>query len=232
MSFDSWSRDGSNDNCYGSDATYWQKRVWASPNASTSMLGYKSCVPERDFVAVSGPGKAAVKLQTNLIKKLGLNKLASGCIFTGQMGNIDFASLNASLNWGVKFSLKPKALEGYACYKPQVIDAVRAPYESCLGQLDKAHLYVILSDWDSQFVVDPSKDQLFDADNDPAVIGYGIVTFDHEMEGYEKFTINIEYRNDRTPGYLTIVGASSRLGDYFTGGNGSTLYLDEFKFIY
>jgi hypothetical protein len=64
------------------------------------------------------------------------------------------------------------------------------------------------------------------------VIGYGIVTFDHEMAGYEKFTINIEYRNARTPRYLVIVGASSRLGDYFTGGDGSTLYLDEFKFNY
>ena len=58
------------------------------------------------------------------------------------------------------------------------------------------------------------------------------MTFDHVMEGYEKFSIEIEYRNSRTPRYLVIVAASSRLGDYFTGGDGSTLYLDEFKFNY
>ena len=232
MNLDMWTKDGSNENCFGPGATYWQKRVWASPNATTSMMGYNTAVPEREFVAVSGPGKAAVKLQTCHINKLGVKKLASGCLFTGQMGGVDILSMNASLNWGVKFSLKPKSMEGYACYKPKTINVVKPPYESYEGQMDKAHLYVILADWDSQFVVDPAKSQFFDPDNDPAVIGYGIVTFDHEMSGYEKFTINIEYRNERTPRYLVIVGASSRLGDYFTGGNGSTLYLDEFKFNY
>ena len=29
-----------------------------------------------------------------------------------------------------------------------------------------------------------------------------------------------------------IVGAASRLGDYFTGGKGSTLWLDELSLVY
>ena len=52
------------------------------------------------------------------------------------------------------------------------------------------------------------------------------------MDDYEKFVIDIEYRNDRTPKYVVIVAASSVLGDYFTGGDGSALYLDEFRFNY
>ena len=68
--------------------------------------------------------------------------------------------------------------------------------------------------------------------NDPAIIGYGKVVFDKEMDKYEKFTLNIEYRSDRTPKYVAIVTSSSALGDYFTGGTGSVLYLDEFKFLY
>ena len=75
-------------------------------------------------------------------------------------------------------------------------------------------------------------ESLVDFENDPAIIGYGKVVFDKEMDKYEKFTLNIEYRSDRTPKYVAIVTSSSALGDYFTGGTGSVLYLDEFKFLY
>ena len=34
------------------------------------------------------------------------------------------------------------------------------------------------------------------------------------------------------PTYIVISAAASRYGDYFTGGRGSTLYVDEFEFIY
>ena len=45
-------------------------------------------------------------------------------------------------------------------------------------------------------------------------------------DGFRAFHIDLEYRSDRTPKWLVIVGASSALGDYFTGGVGSTLWLD------
>lgn len=232
MSLDYWTKSGSNEFCYATDASESEKLVWATPNATTSFLGYPTCVPEREFVAVEGPGKTAVKLQTRLVNALVAKKLASGCLFTGQMGDINITKMNATLKWGVPFTLRPKSMEGYACYKPVQIDNAKAPYENMLGETDKAHLYVVLADWTEQFIVDPAESKFLDADNDPAIIGYGIVTFDHVMEGYEKFSIEIEYRNSRTPRYLVIVAASSRLGDYFTGGDGSTLYLDEFKFNY
>ena len=73
---------------------------------------------------------------------------------------------------------------------------------------------------------------VLDFDNDPAIIGYGKLVFDHEMSEYEHFTLKIDYRNDRTPKYIVIVASSSSLGDYFTGGDGSILYLDEFSFLY
>ena len=52
------------------------------------------------------------------------------------------------------------------------------------------------------------------------------------MTGYEPFHMDITYRNERTPKYISIVCSSSDLGDYFTGGDGSVLYLDEFKLTY
>ncbi|MBO7415044.1 MAG: PCMD domain-containing protein [Bacteroidaceae bacterium] len=232
MSFDSWSRDGSNESCYASDASDAEKRVWASPNSTTAFLGKATCVPERSFVAFAGPGKAAVKLQTQMVNALISKKLASGCLFTGQMGNISISRMNASLKWGVPFTLRPKAMEGYACYRPAAISNAQPPYENRLGETDNGHVFVILCDWTEQFTVDPALSSFVDTENDPAIIGYAKVTFDHTMSGYEKFSANIEYRNGRTPKYLVIVASSSALGDFFTGGDGSTLYLDEFRFTY
>ena len=36
----------------------------------------------------------------------------------------------------------------------------------------------------------------------------------------------------RKPTYIVISAAASYLGDYFTGGEGSTLYIDEFSLEY
>jgi len=230
--FDLWTEDGKSYECYGDGASDEQKRVWGSANSSTASLGKNTCVPEDEFLAVYGDGKRAVMLKTQIVNALITKKLAAGSIFTGQMGKVNLTKLSATLKWGVPFTKRPVTLEGYACYKPVKIDAVKSPYEDRKGTLDKGHVFVLLTDWEGQFEVDPASDKFVDIDNDPAIIGYGKVTFDHEMEDYEKFSITIDYRNDRTPKYVVIVGSSSALGDYFTGGNGSTLYLDEFKFIY
>lgn len=231
MSFDLWSKDDGDYVCYGSQATSDQKKVWGSANASTSSFGKPTCTPEDVFVAVEGEGKYAVKLKTQLINALIVKRLAAGSIFTGSMGSTNYTKMTATLEWGIPFTLRPKALEGYACYKPKNINVAGSPYEDKKGTLDFGHVFVVLTDWEKQFTVDPSKERFVNPD-DEHVIGYGKVVFDHEMEDYEKFTINIDYRDDRTPTFVTIVASSSALGDYFTGAEGSTLYLDEFRFLY
>ena len=46
------------------------------------------------------------------------------------------------------------------------------------------------------------------------------------------FEIELKYRNKRTPKYCVLVCSSSKYGDYFTGGQGSILYVDEFEFTF
>lgn len=231
MNFDLWYKDGKNYVCYDSLATSDQKKVWGSANASTASFGKPTCTPDSVFVAVEGEGKCAVKLKTQLINALVVKRLAAGSIFTGSMGSTNYTKMTATLEWGIPFTLRPSALEGYACYKPKTINVAGSPYEDKKGTLDYGHVFVMLTDWERQFTVDPSKEQFVDPDNEH-VIGYGKVVFDHTMDGYEKFTIDIDYRDDRTPSFVVIVASSSALGDYFTGGEGSTLYLDEFRFLY
>lgn len=233
MNFDQWDNSG---NCYGNDAGNEQKKVWGSANATTSLLGYFTCTREDDFLAKTGKDKHAVKLQTQYIYSnlilFEVKKLAAGNFFTGQMGKIELSKANATLQWGIPFSFRPKALEGYACYKPQIIEYTDQQHKDKEGTMDSAHVFVLLTDWDKQFVVDPAANSFVDIDNDPHIIGYGKVGYNSTMDDYERFTINIEYRNERTPKYVVVVASSSALGDYFTGAHGSALYLDEFRFLY
>ena len=117
------------------------------------------------------------------------------------------------------------------------------------GQLDKGHIFVILADWDKKkgtwdgypanaiddkgrFHVINSENQFVDVDNDPAIIGYGRFEFNTWTDSYQEFDAKIDYRSDRTPSVIAIVAASSLYGDYFTGGVGTLLYLDELSLRY
>ena len=76
--------------------------------------------------------------------------------------------------------------------------------------------------------------------NSNNVIAYGKIesgattsTKEGLVNGYEPFTIKLKYRDTtRKPSMIVIVAAASKYGDYFTGGKGSVLYLDEFSFVY
>ena len=53
------------------------------------------------------------------------------------------------------------------------------------------------------------------------------------MSNYERFTINLKYRDlTKKPTYILVVCSSSKYGDYFTGSTSSVLLLDEFDLIY
>ena len=83
-----------------------------------------------------------------------------------------------------------------------------------------------------RFHVINSENQFVDVDNDPAIIGYGRFEFNTWTDSYQEFDAKIDYRSDRTPSVIAIVTASSLYGDYFTGGVGTLLYLDELSLRY
>lgn len=232
MSFDHWSKDKKGfDVCYGPDATEAQKKVWGSANATTATYGAPTVMPEENFVAVSGPGKKALCLKSQLIKVLFIKKLAAGSIFNGYTGRLDLSKMTAHLHWGIPFSERPTSLKGYACYQPGIVDFTDKEHENLKGKADTGTIAVYLADWDTPFEVCPP-DLSLDEENDPGIIGLGEIIFKKKTGSYEPFSIDIQYRSQRTPKYVVIVASASALGDYFTGSTGSVLYLDELEFIY
>lgn len=54
-----------------------------------------------------------------------------------------------------------------------------------------------------------------------------------EGDGMIEFRIPIEYRStDTKPTSIILVASSSKYGDYFTGGIGSTMWLDDLELVY
>ena len=221
MNFDDWYLDGKIYYPYakGSDPSVWDS---ANPGAAT-FIG-SSTTPEEGFVV---KGKAA-----RLESKYAVIAFAAGNIYTGQFGKI--AGVGAELDWGVPFEGRPAALKGYYSYSPQTINYSKAPHEDKMGQTDKCQILVCLTDWTAPFRINTTAGEFVDFDNDPSIIAFAKMESDENTKGqYKSFELPLEYRDKtRKPKYVVIACCASYLGDYFTGGVGSTMHIDEFEFIY
>ncbi|MGM9786069.1 MAG: DUF4493 domain-containing protein [Candidatus Cryptobacteroides sp.] len=212
LSFDNWSSSDKMPDAEG-------YTTWDSANSTGMTI---TTTPSTDAVS----GKAA-RLES--VSALGL--LAAGNIFTGQFVGVD--GLGAKLDWGVTFTSRPIALRGYYKYSPKTIDKAKAPYTDKKGQMDESQILIFLSDWTGPFRVNTNNKEFVDYDNDPGIIALGQLNTSDTDSDYVKFTLPLVYRdNSRIPTYIVIAAASSRYGDYFTGGVGSVLLIDEFEFVY
>ena len=218
MSFDAWYKDGSAWIPNASSSNY----VWDSANPGTASIAGNPTTPEESDVV---SGKAA-----RLTALVAYGQLAAGNIYTGKFGAV--AGLGAKLKWGYAFTSKPIALRGWMKYAPATINKTKAPYTSLSGQTDQCSIKMYLTDWSAQYDISTS-DKQFLPEDDPSIIAAGALYSNVTNSGYVQFTIPFEYRDlVRTPSYIVIMASSCRYADYFTGGEGSTLLVDEFELIY
>ena len=221
-SFDNWSLDGKVWYPYPSGASQDQM-IWDSANKGAATFIGSSTTPD-EVMAVSGTS-------ARMESKYAVIAFAAGNLYTGKFDKI--AGVGAELDWGVPFASRPTSLSGYYRYDPKPIDKVKPPYENILGEMDKCQIQVILTDWDKPFHINTTAGKFVDIAGDPAIIAHAVMETDIKTDGFVEFTMPLEYRDlERKPTYVVISACASYLGDYFTGGVGSTLYVDEFEFIY
>ena len=229
MNFDDWTAIGSKNTWYAAkDLTstdidnnnYW----WDSGNKGANTLSSVNPTSKETEVVVKGN---AAKLATKAV----FGVMAAGNIYTGQFGKT-IGTKGAEIYFGRPYTCRPLKLTGYYNYSSGVIDKAKAPYASFEGKQDSCHIYVALCDWTGPFTVNTVDGKLMDF-SDPGIIGFGELKTDRSTGGYEKFTIDIEYRDTvRKPTYIVLVASASKYGDYFTGSTSSVLYLDEMDFIF
>ena len=218
-SMENWSQSGKQWNPWGSGAT----EFWGTGNPGAAAFIGNLTTPTDESVK----GKAALLETKDAIIKLG-----AGNIFTG---DFELEGLNGLLHFGRSFSSFPTSLRLYYKYTPATIDMIGdnvGDLASLKGQTDMCQIYIALSDKIYEIHNDPKSRQLFDP-NDSGIIAYGEFTSSQSVTSYKQLEIPLEYRyTDRTPKYIIIVASSSKYGDYYIGGVGSKLWLDEMELVY
>ena len=229
MSFDEWHQgDPGGYTWYPMPAGVEQ--IWGCANSGVNMMSaVNSTRPEYSYTAT--PGGAAVRLES--VKVFGM--FAAGNVFTGKFLKATISGgVGAELDWGTPFTSRPKSLKGYYSYSPKPVDNAAAEYSDLIGTNDKCQIMVFLTDWDEPFRVITASQTFVDLDNDPNIIALGKIESDQDTGGqYKAFECELEYRDTvRKPKYIVAVACSSKLGDYFTGGQGSVMYVDEWELVY
>lgn len=234
LDLDDWYADG--DAYYPNASSSSDGWVWDTANGGTATLGYYPTNPESNIVAVSGEGKKAAKMASVYASV----KFAAGNIYTGKFASINLGQMGAELDWGVLFDSRPLALKGYFRYEPASIDNVASGYEHLEGQPDICQIQMFLTDWTGPFRIKAYQNNPTFVDfTSKSILAHGEITCNENtvgaegaVNGYIPFVIPLEYRSLTQPTYIVISAAASRYGDYFVGGEGSTMYLDELELIY
>ena len=226
MSFDTWTKTGKH---WYANSTVDQSNdqfIWDSGNVGANTLSEQNPTAPTSTVAVEGDGKQAAHLQSKAVFGI----LAAGNIYTGQFGKT-IGTSGAQIYFGRPYTCRPLSLKGYYSYAPKNIDKTKAPYNDLSGQPDIFSIYVLLADWTTWFTVNTSEGKFIDI-NDSSVIAYAEISGNTNTNGYIPFDLPLEYRNNRKPTYCVIVASASKYGDFFTGGVGSVLLIDEFEFTF
>lgn len=161
---------------------------------------------------------------------------AAASLYTGNFAGLDGTSAN--MEFGKPFTARPITLHGFYKYIPKVINCVdRKPegVEIIKNQtMDQCAIFIALAT--KSFTFNNSKEEEYiDYENDPAIIAYGEIASGAATEGdsYVEFNIPLIYKSlTEKPSHIIIVCSASKYGDYMTGGEGSTLWLDDLELIY
>ena len=221
-SMEEWSQDDKQWNPWtaGKDA------FWGTGNKGSKFINKNITSPVDDSVS----GKAAYLESMNALNL----KLAAGNLFTG---DFELDGMNGLLHFGRPVTSFPTSLRLYYKYTPATIDMIGdnvGDLATLKGQTDMFQIYIALSDKSEPYEIrnNPKNRQLFDP-NDANIIAYGEYTSSESVTSYKELEIPLEYRaTNRTPKYIIIVASSSKYGDYYIGGVGSKLWLDEMELVY
>ncbi|MDE6222746.1 MAG: PCMD domain-containing protein [Muribaculaceae bacterium] len=208
-----------------------QTPFWDTGNKGATTLGESNSQPTAD--TQSGTGYAA-QLKTEF-KGIGpLGKIAAGSVFSGVYVRTD--GTNGILNFGRQFSERPTRLRAMFKYKNAPISHVGTDsrFADWKGRPDTAQIFIALTDWNAPMEIrtNPKNQQLFNP-ADPSVIAYGQVSYGSSVEQWTPLSIDLQYRStSRVPKYILVVCTSSKYGDYFVGGNGGILTIDDLTLEY
>ena len=225
--FEDWSKEDK-----GNNRILWkpwtegiENGYWDTGNKGATTVGTSNTIPVLD--TWNGSGKAAQLKSVYIVLKF-----AAGNLFVGDYLRTDVT--DGVLSFGKPFTERPTRLKGHVKYTSVAIDKTTSEFSYLKGRPDSCHIYVALGDWDEPVEIRTKKSErkLFDK-NDPNIIAYAEFISGKTIPQYTELDLPLVYRStSRVPKYLVLVCTASKYGDYFTGGDGSILWVDDFSFEY
>lgn len=166
-------------------------------------------------------------------------KFAAGNLFVGEfVRTIMTSPIGAEVSFGKEYNgSHPKALKFYAKYNPAPITYPGSDVkdsEFTNSPNDFGQVFVAIATAPS--IVNTHDKNYFNPEASN-ILGYGEITWKEEFasDNLEEVNIEIKY-NDRAKTqkatHIIIVCSASKYGDYFAGGKGSVLYVDDFELVY
>ncbi|MGM9802568.1 MAG: DUF4493 domain-containing protein [Muribaculaceae bacterium] len=229
-SFEDWQTSSSPYLIYPSDG----EMFWDSGNHGSSTLNKNVTLPSTSNVV---DGTYSIDLKSQFVGLGFVGKFAAGNVFVGKYIRTD--GTDGVIGWGRPFYSRPKSLTGYVKYSPVTIDNNSGAVDDATG-MDKGHIFIVL--WDDSKETDSSSGeswpkiintkttQLFDPTSEH-IIAYGELVLTEETE-LGQFEIVLNYRSNKKPSAIMVTCSASKYGDYFCGGNGSEMWLDNFQLTY
>lgn len=217
---------------------------WDSGNHGSATMSVNITTPT-DVLKHSGTYAADLKSQFVGIGGFA-GKLAAGNMFVGKY--LETEGTDGLIGWGRSFTSRPKGLKGYIRYVPVTVDQVKTnPAGMAKGDMDQGAAFIVLLDNTTETVTSTSKatytwpiiirtkEKKFFNPEASNIIGYGEKIFTEATagSGLVEFYIPIDYRSlDRKVYNIAVVFSASRYGDYFTGGSGSEMIVDDLELVY
>lgn len=209
---------------------------WDSGNHGSSTMNKNVTSPDG---SVKHSGNYSAKLASQFVGVAGIGKFAAGNVFIGKY--LDTLGTNGVLGWGRPFdnTFTPIGLKGWVRYEPKTVDY--SSTDKCpKGSMDSGIVYfALVTDQMTSYngqewpCVVNTKDQVFFDPNGSNVVKYGEVVFSEKTNGMVSFNLTLKDVNpSKQWTHIILVASASRYGDYFSGGNGSTMWIDDLQLVY
>lgn len=242
----------------GNTTTFWNTgNSGVTPGGLSGPGKESNNTPVEGTDAVSGKAAMLKSIKLGaLASTFGGVGFAAGSIFSGDYAT-NTSNPPTSVKMGHAYTGRPTQLKGWYKYSPQNINEVNSKFYSggSVSGSDKMHIYIYLLDWSNRsnkyvdayegifkyvkqnrmIVNEPpvyEAPPLKNGKKLPAeeLVAYGEFLSDQTVSSYTQFTINLEYYSTtKRPTHIIICATSSYLGSAFTGGENSTLWVDEFE---
>lgn len=245
--FETWGKNGS----VVIPGTSKDALFWDSGNEAASLAN--ATLTDKD-TSIKHSGDYSAKLSSQKAAMMGIGKFAAGNLFVGSF--LERISMDGVIGFGRPFTSRPKAVKIWVKYIPQPISLIgtSCPDPDCaIGKTDQGSIIVGVFNGEETYTTQDKKhtytagavvytkkvnnapEKLFDK-NASNVIGYAERYLTETVQatdgGLMELTIPIEYTQSAKATHIAVILSASRWGDYYAGGEGSIMWVDDVELVY